>query len=255
MRFAGTSQIWTLITIAVKSGLALSRSLQPFSDPTLFYYFMSNRKERRAQARAKPDTVPLSQPSRKTPRAKTLLEIASERQLLNTSSQDPTPSITTMKINPDGTLSTTDLDSDSSGPDATPYLDFALYTTTLTVLHFTLTVLVHHQYATSPPSLPSLFYSSTVASPTPALLLILVALLHPRSAHLATQLIFAVLSIVAGAWLVYASNEDPYMAVMKKAPPLGTLWVWAIVEMRWEWAVGCLGIVAGWGWWNGYSIF
>ena len=216
---------------------------------------MDNRKERRAKARSKQETVPLHQPSREPPRSRTLVEIASERQLLNTSSQNQAPSVTTTKINPDGSLSNTDLDVDSSASEETPYLDVALYTTTLTILHFTLTVLVHHQYATSPPSLPSIFYSSTVASPTPALLLVLVALLHPRSGQLITQLLFAALSIAAGVWLVYASNEDPYMAVMKKAPPLGTLWVWAIVEMKWEWALGCLGIVAGWGWFNGYSIF
>ena len=208
---------------------------------------MDNRKERRAKARSKEETVPLQQPSLEPPKSRTLVEIAAERQLLNTSSQSQTPSVITTKINPDGTL--------SSAPEETPYLDVALYTTTLTILHFTLTVLVHHQYATSPPSLPSIFYSSTVASPTPALLLVLVALLHPRSSQLVTQLLFAALSIAAGVWLVYASNEDPYMAVMKKAPPLGTLWVWAIVEMKWEWALGCLGIVAAWGWFNGYSIF
>ena len=215
---------------------------------------MDNRKQRRAKARSKQETVSLHQPSRETPRSKTLVEIASERQLLNTSSQNQISSVTTTKINPDGTLSPIDSDVDTPASEETPYLDTALYTTTLTILHFTLTVLVHHQYATSPPSLPSIFYSSTVASPTPALLLVLVALLHPRSGQPVTQLLFAALSIAAGGWLVYASNEDPYMAVMKKAPPLGTLWVWAIVEMRWERALGCLGVVAGWGWYKGYSI-
>ena len=216
---------------------------------------MSNRRERRAQARADPATkseVPLQQPSRKAPNHKTLLDIASERQLLNTTSQS-SPSITTTKINPDGTLTT--IDPAGQSPDATtPYLDVFLYTATLSMLHFTLTLLVHHQYATSPPSLRSIFYTSTIASPTPALILVLVSLLHPRSSYLLTQILFAFVSVTAGAWLVHASNEDPYMAVMKKAPPLGTLWVWAIVEMRWEWAVGCLGMVAGWGRWKGYSI-
>ena len=215
---------------------------------------MSNRKERRAQARTKPDTIPLNRPTREAPQAKTLLEIASDRQLLNSSTQASAPSITTTKIHSDGSISETGSVQESLEPDATPYIDVALYTITLTVLHLTLTVLVHHQYATSPPSLPSLFYSSTIVSPTPVFLLILVTLLHPRNAHVATQLLFAVLSIVAGGWLVYASNEDPYMAVMSKAPPLGTLWVWTIVEMKWEWALGCLGVVAAWGWWNGYSM-
>lgn len=220
---------------------------------------MSTRRERRAQARSK-DTeteIPLTQPSRAIPRHKTLLDLANERQLLHSSSRTA-PSITTTTINEDGTLSTPFPLASPNPPDPpppTPYLDIALYTTTLTLLHFTLTVLVHHQYAHTPPSLPSLFYTSTIASPAPALLLLLVSMLHPRSSHVATQLFFAALSVGAGTWLVYASNEDPYMAVMKKAPPLGTLWVWAVVEMRWEWAVGCLGVVGGWGWWQGYGIY
>ncbi len=220
-----------------------------------FNHHMSNRRERRAQARANlaiKDEVPLRQPSRDIPAHKTLIDLASERQLLNTTSQSSPPSITTTRINPDGTLSA--IDSDSSDA-ITPYLDVILYTATLTMLHFTLTLLVHHQYATTPPSVPSILYTSTVASPTPALILILVSILHPRSSYLLTQILFAFLSVAAGGWLVHASNEDPYMAVMKKAPPLGTLWVWAIVEMRWEWAVMCLGVVAGWGWWKGYSMF
>ena len=220
---------------------------------------MSNRRERRAQARSKStleneSDVPLSQPARDTPRGKTLLDIANERQLLSTPVQGK-PSITTTNINPDGSLSTAELEENSSESTTTPYLDTALYTITLTLLHYTLTVLVHHQYASAAPSLSALFYESTVASPTPALILILVALLHPRASHLITQLLFTMLSVVAGAWLVYASNKDPYMAVMKKAPSLGTLWVWAVVELRWEWAVGSLGLVAGWGWWKGFSAY
>lgn len=218
---------------------------------------MSNRRERRAQARAQPSTkneVSLHQPSRDVPTHKTLFDIASERQLLNTTPQSSPPLITTTKIKPDGTISIIESSSDSSDA-TTPYLDVCLYTATLTMLHFTLTILVHHQYSITAPSLTSILYTSTVASPTPALILVLVSILHPRSSHLLTQILFAFLSIAAGSWLVHASNEDAYMAVMKKAPPLGTLWVWAIVEMRWEWAVVCLSVVAGWGWWKGYGMF
>ena len=220
-------------------------------------HHMSNRRERRAQTRANPATkneVPLRQPSRDAPSHKTLLDIASERQLLNNTSRSSPPSIITTTIDPDGTLSNTESASESSDT-PTPRLDIFLYTATLTMLHFTLTLLVHHQYATTPPSLPSVLYTSSVASPTPALILVLVSILHPRSSQLLTQILFAFLSVAAGAWLVHASNEDAYMAVMKKAPPLGTLWVWAIVEMSWEWAGGCLAVVAGWGWWKGYGMF
>ena len=221
---------------------------------------MSNRRERRAQARNKAanvDDVPLDQPNRDAPGNKTLLDIAAERQLIDRSPSPShsKPAVTTTKILPDGSLSALDSLEESSEVLATPYLDIALYTTTLILLNFTLTVLVHHQYATERPSLRALFYESTVASPTPALLLILVAMLHPRTSHIATQLLFAGLSLVAGIWLVHASNEDAYLAVMSKAPPLGTLWIWAVIEMKWEWAAACLGLVAGWGWWKGYSIY
>lgn len=225
-----------------------------------------NRKERRAQAHRKssPDisTVPivLSQPSRAPPSHKTLLETAAERELLNSNTQakhlNDFPSIVTTVINPDGSLSDPlETASTSAGPVRTPYLDIALYTLNLTLLHFTLTLLVHHQYATERPSVKGLILSSTVFSFAPWLILLLVFLLHPRSSDLPIQLLFAVMSIAAGCWLVYATNDEPYMAVMRKAPALGTLWVWAIVEMKWEWGVGCLGVVGGLGWWKGYSIF
>jgi len=99
---------------------------------------MSTRRERRAQARGKiaARNVPLSQPSRDTPSHKTLLDLANERQLLDRSSQ-ANSSITTTKINPDGSLSASNPVDSSSDPVETPYLDIALYTITLSLLHFT----------------------------------------------------------------------------------------------------------------------
>lgn len=222
-----------------------------------------NRKERRAQAQlnqspapAPPDVV-LSQPSRTAPSHKTLIDIAVERELLHRSAINiPTdsPSIITATIDQDGKLSGVPKSLNSKDPLPTPYLDVTLYTTTLVLLHFTLTLLVHHQYASDPPSIISIFLSSTIFSLAPWLLFLLVFILHPRSSLLASQVLFASMSMVAGCWLVYATNDEPYLAVMKKAPALGTLWIWAVVEMRWEWAVGCLGVVGGWGWWRGYTI-
>lgn len=224
-----------------------------------------NRRERRAQAHKKssPDTssvpITLSQPPRAAPTQKTLLEIAAERELLNAptvNQPNDVPSIVTTVINPDGSLSDpTEIAGISAGSVSTPYLDVVFYTINLILLHFTLTVLVHHQYASERPSIWGLILSSTVFSVAPWLILLLVFLLHPRSSDLPIQLLFAVISIGAGFWLVYATNDEPYMAVMKKAPALGTLWVWAIIELKWEWGIGCLAVVGGLGWWKGYSIF
>ncbi|KAL9609690.1 MAG: hypothetical protein Q9167_005573 [Letrouitia subvulpina] len=196
-----------------------------------------HRKERRAQPEAKnmqAEDIPLARPPQTPPKGKTLIEIAKERQLL----QDPD----------DTTLSTAD-------DTASVHLDILLYFISLTLLHFTLTFLVHHQYATDRPSLWPLFLSTTVFSPAPWLILLLVAVLHPNAGHLALQLGFAVFSVIAGGWLVYACNEDSYLAVMMKAPPLGTLWVWSIVELRLETSVCCLLLTGVWAWWKGYGFW
>lgn len=225
-------------------------------------------KPKKSPTESKTD-IALSQPDRNHPPSphKTLIQIAEERQLLNRGDwkKKKTPidpkSVITTTINPDGTFSNpviTNSDRQEDDDDvvvATPFLDVFLYAFTLIILHFTLSFLVHHQYASKPPSLGPLFLSSTVFTLTPALLLVLVFVLHPRSAHPATQVLFAVISTLAGAWLAYATNEEPYMAIMKKAPVLGTLWIWAIVELKWEWALATLSILGGWGWWKGYKFF
>lgn len=203
-----------------------------------------NRKERRAQAKnniSNVEDIPLAQPHRAQPQQKTLLDIAAERQLLSRSTSkksDLTPENTSVvTINPDGSLSHT---AGSVGPatdeePVSPWLDISLYTTTLLILHFTLTLLVTQQYSQTRPKLWPLFLSSTVFSRTPPLLLLLVALLHPRASHPALQVGFTIMAIAAGGYLVKISNEDPYLAIMKQAPGLGTLWVWSVVESRWSW--------------------
>ena len=61
--------------------------------------------------------------------------------------------------------------------------------------------------------------------------------------------------MAAGCYLIYSSNEEAYFAVMKRAPPLGTLWVWSVIEMRLEFAVGSLIAVGAYFWRGGYTIF
>ena len=224
-----------------------------------------NRKERRAQAESdngKPENFPLAQPSRDGPKQKTLLDIAQERQLLSQSSNlkgaDLDPAKTSVvTINPDGSLSQPSEagNEDAEAETISSWPDIALYTITLIFLHFTLTLLVTHQYSQTRPEIWPLLLSSSVFNRTPSLLLLLVSLLHPRASHPAMQLGFTAMAIAAGAYLVKISNEDPYMAVMKQAPELGTLWVWSVVECRWELALTGVLTVAGWGWMRGYGFW
>jgi hypothetical protein len=60
-------------------------------------------------------------------------------------------------------------------------------------------------------------------------------------------------SVVAGCWLVRAVNRTGYYAVMKRAPPVGTLWIWSAVEMRLVPALVSCAVVGGYTWYYGFT--
>ena len=235
---------------------------------------MSNRKARRAAAANGNITsaadIPLAQPSREKPaKHKTLYDIAAERQaaLFPNASTAPlktnesNPEIITTKINKDGSIShskepqhatpeeETEIEKDEELPG--PLSHALLYAVTFTMLHFTLDVLVHNQYRISI-GWDLIFQRAATAFPA---LLLLIYFFRPRAATVWAQALFLAGSVGAGCYLVKSSNEDPYFAVMKRAPPLGTLWIWCVLEQRLEVAVAGLAVVGGYFWWGGYGIF
>jgi len=62
------------------------------------------------------------------------------------------------------------------------------------------------------------------------------------------------MSIACGCWIIHMVNKAGYYAVMKRAPPVGTLWIWTAVEMELLWLVASCTAVATWTWWGGYAI-
>ncbi|MCJ1407510.1 hypothetical protein MMC19_001581 [Ptychographa xylographoides] len=223
------------------------------------------RKRRDAGPAAKPRAtappdIPLSIPNRGAPKGKTLFDIAAERQAelqggqpfaKTASSARAEPSdVTTTTINEDGNLSVSDEDAPVLEPIG-PFGQAVFFAVTLTMLHFTLDVLVHQQYRQSI-DWGMIAQRTLIALPT---LVTIVAALHARAASLWAQVLFFALSVGAGCHLVYASNEERYFAVMRRAPPLGTLWVWSVIEMRLEVALASVVAVVGYFWWGHYSIF
>ena len=202
--------------------------------------------------------IPLSVPSREAGKYKTLFDIAAERQAELQRGQPFTsppginkkPAIPTPTIIPKGTPSVQKKslrEDDLIGP-----LGEALfYAITLTMLHFTLDVLVHQQYREEIGW--SMIVQRTII--TFPILAVLVYVFHPHASAVWAQVTFLGLSIAAGSYLIYSSNEESYFAVMKRAPPLGTLWVWSVIEMRLEAALLSVVAVIGYFWWGGYSIF
>ncbi|KAJ3464094.1 hypothetical protein MRS44_008880 [Fusarium solani] len=68
------------------------------------------------------------------------------------------------------------------------------------------------------------------------------------------QLIFFTMSISAGCYIIYITNEYGYLAVLKQAPPVGCLWLWAVIELDLLWAFTSLLIAVGYGWTHGYGF-
>ena len=173
-----------------------------------------------------------------------------------------------------------------------PFLDTILLSFPLSTLHLTLAYLAAHQYAAEIP-ISSLFRESAFISFPVLTFLIHLAhghiisfgrigdatsettdkdeislfpltpeklsvsflrrLVFPPSSK---ALVFLPLAILLGVKLMDITNEAPYYAVMKRAPAIGTLWVWSILEVPLGASIlGALGPL-GWGlWWKGYGLF
>ncbi|OAP62619.1 hypothetical protein AYL99_01846 [Fonsecaea erecta] len=257
-----------------------------------------NRKQRRAKEAAtttiqSADDIPMARPERTsrtvtTPghgpdgkaTTKTLLEIAAERQaqLASTTSSgagfkdfDSRPiqpeNIVQVRIGKGGEVITESESDSSSSPSEYPWLDTLLLASSLSAVHFTLSVLAMHQYAEEVRFRPLITQTVVVAFPA---LSVFIALFHghllpasltkvPASVKdwivVLRSLIYVVTANVAGCYLIHLTNDKGYYAVMKDAPGVGTIWVWSILEMG---LLGALAGVAGPGiyaWWFGYGIW
>ncbi|RFU31768.1 hypothetical protein B7463_g4567, partial [Scytalidium lignicola] len=226
----------------------------------------------RNQKKEKPN-YKLAQPDRSTdPSRETLLELAEKHGLF--------------KVNDDGPgKKNGSQDRPVSEEEVTigRLAESILWSISLTMLHFTVDFLVHHQYAMSLswsnlatrsvqafPSneLPVSPSTLTPANGTGTVIWLLFYTFHPHpnpsifvSAPLSKrippilhQLFFLVVSVVSGCYMIYTTNENGYLANMKRAPPLGCMWIWAVIELDLLWAAISLLACVGFLKLGGYSI-
>ena len=78
--------------------------------------------------------------------------------------------------------------------------------------------------------------------------------LPPQHQHPLRQALFLAASVAAGCRMIYVTNSAGYMAVMKQAPPLGCLWLWAVVELDLPWAALSLAVAGGFLWLGGFTV-
>ncbi|KAK3905480.1 hypothetical protein C8A05DRAFT_12699 [Staphylotrichum tortipilum] len=228
-----------------------------------------------------PANLKLKQPDRSGPTEKSLLELAEERGLwdqVRKREQElgkkavPIPIPRPPKNAEDDGDGDDDDEDDGDGEDddgelspaADRALDTLLWTVSLAMLHFTLDVLVHHQYSVDRIVWPTVWRRFGQALFVFGLL---VYLLHPHAVNpglvpglppryqaALRQVIFFITSSYAGCYLIHITNTSGYMAVMKQAPPLGCLWIWSTIELELPWAVLSLTGAVAFLWQRGYSI-
>ncbi|KAM6478528.1 hypothetical protein HDV62DRAFT_182662 [Trichoderma sp. SZMC 28011] len=201
--------------------------------------------------------IKLRQPDRSAPTEKTLLDIASERSLFEQAARRERQLA--------GKNESDDEDDEEAklSPGAERFLEALLYTTTLAMLHFTFDVLVMKQFGTEIKwkritinagrawlVFFFLFYTLHPSEPNQ----VLIPGLPRRFQKTLRQMLFFAMSCVAGCALVYITNSKGYLYNMKRAPPLGCLWLWAVVELDLVWAVPSLLVTGAYVWVNGYSI-
>lgn len=124
----------------------------------------------------------------------------------------------------------------------------------LSMVHFTLDVLVYNQYRQDIEWGEIWMHLLTVF---PILFLLLYTMRSETASKfpLVKQIFFFLTGLVAGCYIIHVANRYGYYAVMKQAPPLGTLWIWSVVEM--DLAFAAVSLIGNFGylWWNNYEAF
>lgn len=220
-----------------------------------------NRKERRAAAKesgkpvAPPTSQPklkLEQPDRSGRNSTTLMDIYEQKKALLEHGQPFS------KVHEDGLVRDEGgniLEAGlGNGEPIGPVGNAIFWSVCLAMVHFTLDVLVFNQYRQEI-EWSEIFLRTATVFPVLFLLNYIMASQTASRFPLVKQIFFLVVGVSAGCYVIYAANKYDYYAVMKQAPPLGTLWIWSVIEMNLAFGVVCVAVNFGFLWIRGYSAF
>lgn len=230
-----------------------------------------NRKERRAQeSKSKANSTSsnfqasdeldndavnylLKHPDRSGPKGKTLFELAEERQK-ELDKLNPTAPNAKARQAAAAAAAAASIPADDEEVAVGPVGDAILYSMSMAALHTTLDVIVYSQYRTEI-VWGEIFRRAGTAIP---IFMLLVYLTHVGTSYrfpILRDIAFFAGSVVAGCYLIYSGNKHGYFNVMKAAPPVGTLWIWSVVEMSLPFAASSAAIVLAYVYYNGFDYF
>ncbi|KAJ1337414.1 hypothetical protein MN608_00266 [Microdochium nivale] len=202
----------------------------------------------------------LALPDTSGPTEKTLLDLAQERDLF---AQADKRQAKLARGTDDSDGDDSD-DEDSQLPNSVDrFMEALLWSISLTMLHFSLDVLVHQQYALEF-SWPDIIMRSVKVV---FVFLFFFYVLHPHASapnwvpflprrfqEPLRQAVFLVASVGASCYLIHITNEYGYLFILKRSPPLGCIWVWSIIELDLAVAVASLASTGAFFWQGGYSF-
>jgi hypothetical protein len=220
-----------------------------------------NRKERRAAAKQSgkpvepPSSVPklkMAQPDRSGPKAKTFMDIYEEKKhLLDQGQPFDNKYQDGLVRDESGNILEAGLgDDDPIGPVG----NAVFWALTLAMVHFTLDVLVYSQYRQEIEWREISWRTAVVAPILFAMILTMKSEIASQFALL-QQIFYLGVGIAAGCYVIHAANAKGYYAVMKRCPPLGTLWIWSVIEMNLPYAAASVAVDIAFMWYKGYSAY
>ncbi|KDQ07475.1 hypothetical protein BOTBODRAFT_59970 [Botryobasidium botryosum FD-172 SS1] len=117
-----------------------------------------------------------------------------------------------------------------------------LYIIPFAFVYLMMDIMVHQQYGKHL-TIPQAFLG--MARPLPFLSLFIFYTIRHKPHRIAQTLLFFV-STGCGIRLIWVVNREPWTIVMQQCPPLGTLWIYSVVQLNLLPTVISLGLVA-WG--------
>lgn len=220
-----------------------------------------NRRERRAAAKSsnKPVEAPtsapkikLAQPDRSGPKGKTLLDLVEERKDLLEKGRPFDKQHDDGQVRDEGgNILQAGL---GDGEPIGPVGDAIFWAVCLSMFHFTLDVLTFQQYRQEIEWAP-IWKRTALVLPILWLLVYVMRSQSARNIEVVRQLFFLTVGVGAGCYTIYVGNVYDYYAVMKQAPPLGTLWVWSVIEMKLPYALIGVALNLAFMYYKGYGVF
>jgi hypothetical protein len=222
-----------------------------------------NRRERREAAKTSGNPVepPTQSPNIKMempdwgkPKGKTLLDLYDEKKLLLDHGQPFDKKYEDGRVRDEsGNILETGL----GGPDDQPIGPIGqavFWAVCLSMFHFTMDVLTFNQYRQEVQWKPIWSRTATIL-PILWLMIYITRIDTAKRFPVARQVFFFGVAVAAGCYTIYMGNNFDYYAVMKQAPPLGTLWVWSVIEMQLPYALASVALNVGYLLFMGYTVF